>query len=423
MKHMQRLPVKHAQRLLLYLCFILVAGAGLAGENLKINIHGYISQGFLFSNHNNYLARSQKGSFQFNELGINFSTDVTDKLRVGIQLAARDIGDTGNDKVIIDWAFADYRWRDWLGIRVGKIKAPTGLYNKSRDLDMLRPFVLLPQGVYGEHFRDISTAMKGIGAYGNVSLKTLGDISYQLLFGTVDIPKESGLTKAVEGWNPFKVEKYDVDNLYCLALIWQTPLEGLRIGTHRGEVGLNMLGTLGSDIIISVPFPPYNLTIAQAGTPMTVELTDFLQVVYSLEYSWKDFLLAGEYRREYQTMVSAVAGLDAVEIKNDSEMYYVAVSYRFNKTFEAGMYYSLFYRNRDDRDGTKTPYEPTFVAFQKDVCLSLRFDLNDHWVAKLEGHLMDGTALCFYQDNLNENGVPEFDRKWFLLAAKMTFSF
>lgn len=36
---------------------------------------------------------------------------------------------------------------------------------------------------------------------------------------------------------------------------------------------------------------------------------------------------------------------------------------------------------------------------------------------------MDGTGLCLTSDNVNENGVLELDRKWYLLAVKMTFSF
>ena len=108
---------------------------------------------------------------------------------------------------------------------------------------------------------------------------------------------------------------------------------------------------------------------------------------------------------------------------NNIECYYGSASYRFNDWFETGIYYSVYYKDRSDRDGTKTPYTPDFNAFQKEVCLSFRFDPSDHWSFKLEGHLIDGTALCFPQDNFNESGVPEYNRNWYLLAAKMTFNF
>ncbi|MCP4146449.1 MAG: hypothetical protein GY757_01750 [bacterium] len=407
----------------LLLAVLLLPAAGAADENFKIDIHGYISQGFLFSNRNNYLADTEQGSFHFNEMGINFSTELTDKLRLGIQLAARDLGDTGNDKVRIDWAYADYRWRDWLGLRVGKLKVPVGMYNKTRDIDMLRTFVLLPQGIYGETFRDTTNGMKGIGAYGEVTLNTLGDISYQVMFGTKDIPKESSITKAVEDWNPVLIDKYDVDNLYCGQIMWQTPLEGLRIGAFQGTGGLEMCGSLSGDISVPISFPPYYITLAEEGTPMTIELTAFRLVGYSLEYAWRKLVLAAEYSKQDQELVSRINGLDPAEIENKFEMFYGSVSYRFNKWFETGGYYSVFYKNRDDRDGTQKPYDPVFSAFQKDVCLSFRFDLNNQWSVKLEGHLMNGVGLCFNGDNLNNDGVPEYDRKWCLLAAKMTFCF
>jgi len=113
-----------------------------------IDIHGLISQGFLKSDDNNFLANdSEDGTFQYNDMGINFSKKLTEQIRLGLQLFARDLGDIGNDDVELDWAFADYRWKDWLGLQVGKIKFPHGLYGETRDIDALRTNILLPQHV------------------------------------------------------------------------------------------------------------------------------------------------------------------------------------------------------------------------------------------------------------------------------------
>ena len=45
-------------------------------ELANIEIHGFISQGYLLSNENNYLADSKEGTFQFNEMGINFGKNL-----------------------------------------------------------------------------------------------------------------------------------------------------------------------------------------------------------------------------------------------------------------------------------------------------------------------------------------------------------
>ena len=45
--------------------------AGKAQESTQI--HGFVSQGFIKSTDNNYLGQSERGSFEFTEVGINFT--------------------------------------------------------------------------------------------------------------------------------------------------------------------------------------------------------------------------------------------------------------------------------------------------------------------------------------------------------------
>ena len=67
-----------------------------------VQIHGFVSQGYMRSSDNNYLADSDEGSFDFSEVGINLRTDLSDSLSVGIQFVGRDLGETGNNEVRID---------------------------------------------------------------------------------------------------------------------------------------------------------------------------------------------------------------------------------------------------------------------------------------------------------------------------------
>ncbi|MEZ4526471.1 MAG: hypothetical protein R2941_11180, partial [Desulfobacterales bacterium] len=67
------------------LCILVVsvcAGPANAFELGDIEIHGFISQGYLLSDHNNYMADTEDGTFQFNETGISFGTELLDQLRV-----------------------------------------------------------------------------------------------------------------------------------------------------------------------------------------------------------------------------------------------------------------------------------------------------------------------------------------------------
>jgi len=62
------------------LAFSLVANA--AGD---LVIHGLISQGYLNSSDNHYLAPSEDGSTEFNEFIINFQKQKDDRLRLDLQ--------------------------------------------------------------------------------------------------------------------------------------------------------------------------------------------------------------------------------------------------------------------------------------------------------------------------------------------------
>ena len=129
------------------LCLTAVAVAGQDLENLQI--HGFATQGLLYSTNNNYLTmKSSSGSLQWTEGAVSFSDAVTDKLRIGVQLHMYQMGQFGGPNIVLDWASGDYSVNDHLGIRVGKIKTPLGLYNDSQDVDSLFLWVMLPQSMY-----------------------------------------------------------------------------------------------------------------------------------------------------------------------------------------------------------------------------------------------------------------------------------
>ena len=102
------------------------------------------------------------------------------------------------------------------------------------------------------------------------------------------------------------------------------------------------------------------------------------------------------------------------------EAYYIGAAQRFTDWMELGAYYSVFYREADDKDGEglQAAGRDPFQAWQKDLALSARFDLSEYALFKLEGHLIDGAAQVLSTDN---PGGLEDD--WFLFAAKVTFSF
>jgi hypothetical protein len=139
---------------------------------------------------------------------------------------------------------------------------------------------------------------------------------------------------------------------------------------------------------------------------------------YSAEYVWKSLTLQAEYNI-LQISSDTITPMGTThEVSPHENAWFVSAAYRFNKWIEAGTYYTEYYNNTADRDGSllATPSD----GYQKDwAFLSLRFDLTDWCIFKVEGHHIRGTALLRDDaHNPNRNGDG-----WFMFAAKTTFSF
>src|SRR6266478_7614160 len=161
------------------------AELSLPGELGQLQVHGFISQGFLYTTDNNYLANSSRGSFEFTELGLNFTLPATDRLTLGLQIFSHALGPIGDYRATLDWYSLDYHWRDWLGIRAGRVKVPFGLYNDSSDIDSARTAILLPQSIYPASNRDFLLAQTGGELYGFKDLGAAGGLDYRMYGGTI----------------------------------------------------------------------------------------------------------------------------------------------------------------------------------------------------------------------------------------------
>jgi len=363
-----------------------------------VQIHGFISQGYLKTDKNNYLADTDDGTFQFNEMGINFTTYATQRLKIGCQFFARDLGSVGNDDMVVNWAFAEYNFRNWLGLRAGLIKIPFGFYNDTRDYDSLRTAIFLPSSVYYEYFRDGTNNLKGIEIFGSQSIGILGMLKYQLLTGETQIPLDSGTAELVSKilYPDMDIINMDVGPVYTANLQWLTFVDGLRLGFTYSKTDYTYEGINNGTIDVK-----FKATSQQWSS-------------ISIEYVWNNLVIAAENYMskrdadiEYSTSNGLIAKSDAdIDQKNDS--YYIRLSYRFTDWLESGYYYSKYIQD-PDLSGDKNK--------NREQCLSFRFDINPYWLFKLETHLMDGKFGV-----KPDNDGHTYD-EWMLYAAKMTFMF
>jgi hypothetical protein len=368
--------------------------ADLDGGDVSLDVHGFVSQGALLSTGNNYLARSKRGSFEFTEVGVNFTTQLTDRLRLGVQLFAHDLGHVGNYQATADWYYLDYRWRDWLGLRAGRIKTPFGLYNETSDIDAARVAVLLPQSVYPVSNTNYLLAHTGLEIYGYVDLRAAGALEYRLYGGTIYVDTSVAPT----------LKDVDVPYVAGGRLMWETPVSGLRVGASAQALRLVF------------EFEPNPTMPATPGLDVGANIS---LGVASAELVRRDLTVAAEFS-EWRTRLDTSyfmllpPGSKQVTV---SEHAYVLATYHVRPWLWPGVYYSVLFP-----DEATATFNGASTDMQHDVAGTLRFDINAHWIVKLEAHYMHGTAGL--DSSLNDNlPLDALTRNWAVFLAKTTAYF
>jgi hypothetical protein len=367
-----------------------------------IQIHAFVSQGFILSSGNNYLSSlSEKGSFEYTEVGINFTKNLTEDLRMGVQIYAHDIGPIGNYTPTFDWYYLDYHFRDWLGIRAGHVKIPFGLYNESSEVDSARVPVLLPQSVYPVTNQESLLAQTGGEIYGNLRLGALGALEYRAYGGTLAVASTPGLGAGITTSN------LRVPYVVGGRLMWQAPLDGLQMGASIQQFVVD--GQYNFTPQAAMAYQP--LLPANFNGTLPAELRGTLWVA-SLEYQAGNLLLAGEYSR--WTVGLETPEAPALTSHGVNERYYGMLAYHVARWFTPGVYYAVYYPDIHQREGRQ--------SYQRDAAVSLRYDINSHWLVKLEGHFMDGTAEV--DTTLNGNQDPKTaTQDWGVFFVKTTAYF
>lgn len=365
------------------------AGVGAEDSLAHVDVHAFVSQGFILTSHNDYIdTGTTHGSAQFTEMGINVTKAFfKDKLRIGLQLFAQDLGPTGSFDVKADWFYVDYRWQDWLGFRAGRLKIPYGIYNEVSDIDSARVPILLPESVYPIQIRDFLFAQNGAEIYGFVRMHDAGALDYRAFAGTTWIDSALIVPVGSEAQIQFNVPYVAGGRLF-----WETPLEGLRLG-----------GTLEALRLDATAY------VTGLSTPVSLP-NDTVAWLASAEYTQGNLDVTAEYGRGHSSQGTSNAALQP-PILSTSEGGYAMVTYRARSWFQPGAYYSLSFPDVHDRVGRENR--------QHDFALTLRFDVTENWLVKAEGHFMDGTAAL--TNPIRVGPPPETSATdWAVFVAKVT---
>ncbi len=376
-------------RCVLLLLLLSLGSVRLAAQSLEdVQIHGFATQGFLYSSHNNYLTMSSSsGSLQWSEGAISLNDPLSGNLRVGMQLHMYQMGQIGGPNVLIDWASGDYKVSDQIGFRAGKVKIPMGLYNDSQDVDALFLWVLLPQSIYPVDNRDFDLALLGGEAYGEQTLATRGGmVQYGAYYGESTLDANGGYNLQLQQFGLI-FSSPPSGKVYGGDLRWLTPLHGVLVGASAQSQALD--GTAPQGSLHMAP--------------------NFMDAFYG-EWKWKKASFEAEYWRSPVCPVLTIAG-EVMAIPVDSRAWYAMASYQPAKKLQVGTYYSHYVNEAAD---TSLPQN-----YSKDWVIAGRYNFNQYFYGKLEGHFLHGTGLGYYAAT-NPNGLEPNSN---MLAARVGFAF
>lgn len=121
--------------------------------------HGFVNQTLINTSDNFMFGRTDDNvSLDYRELGLILNGRLLPALEFSSQLLSRKAGVSDDGTPRVDYAFFTWQLHESLntthGLRLGRLKAPIGFYNDSRDSPFTRIGVFLPQSIYVDRTRN-----------------------------------------------------------------------------------------------------------------------------------------------------------------------------------------------------------------------------------------------------------------------------
>jgi hypothetical protein len=363
-------------------------------------VHGFLSQGLVLTSANRFFGPSEEGSLDFTEAGINFSTRPSGSLMLAAQGLFRRSGAVNPKELRLDYALADYALnfsQGRMGILVGRVKNPYGLYNETRDVAFTRPTIFLPQSIYFDRTRNLGLASDGGQIYGEYSTP-IGEWSLRFAAGWPNGTEDKEFERLVVRRNlpgSFK------SRLSYLGRLTYEPATSLRFAITGGKVRPR--------------YDPKGINPFQAGE------TQLVPLIFSAQYETEKLTLTGEYSLRFLKLRGF--GRFLPDRSDTGESYYLQLAYRIWPKLELVGRYDVYFADRDDTSGRKfaaLTHRPRHTRFARDFTLGMRLDLTSWWMVRVEYHRVEGTGWLPVSDNPDPR---DLQKNWHLFSLLMAFRF
>jgi hypothetical protein len=280
----------------------------------------------------------------------------------------------------LDYAFAEWRFSDALRLRLGQVKQPFGISTEVFRIGTVRPFLELPQAVYGPVGLTGGKAYKGIGLTGT-HVAGRWTLRYDLYGG--------GLTQ----------EEFVTPELFLLGV----PV------TEENEFELEATrDVVGGRLVVQSPVTGLSVGVSAYGGK---EIGSSHRVVVGLqaEYLSDRWSLRTEYAHE--------------DVKNDltATGLYGEAAYRLGDHWQ----FATQYGRHTSALGPPIVVDAPSLLEHKELALGLNYWFSPALVVKLSYHRVDGNRLAAPEPDELEAQVREgtLARKTNLYQFGAQFSF
>jgi len=370
----------------------------------KIQVHGFASQAVVNTSDNRFFGNSPSTSFDFTELGVNASYQASPRLLFSGQILARRAGEMYDGTPSLDYGLMDFSFvsdaEKRLGVRIGRIKNPFGLYNETRDVPFTRPGIFLPQVIYYDKIRNVLLSYDGAMFYGDL-FRPQGNLSLSLGAGRSVIDENVEWAYLADDFaGELKAEGIN----WSVGSLWYTtPAEELKVGL--------------SAILTDMSFD------ADRNDPLNSGSIDVFDWVASLQYNAADWTLSAEYARA-PTRWNDFGPFFPFE-DQVTEGYYLQGAYRLRPNLELMARYEEGFADRGGRDGRAFSeltggLVPRSDFFSKIRTFGLRWDMNPNLMFRLEFQRHDGTFALSIRENPNPDALV---REWDVFSASISLRF
>lgn len=363
--------------------------------------HGFLSQGFVYTDENDFLGSSSNGSFKFNEAALNISWQTLSNLQLSAQALYQQTGNAKPNGLQLDYAIMDWRALDTFdyggGIRLGRLKSPYGFFNETRDVAATRPSILLPESIYIDYLRALLHSSDSLGVYGHRETES-GTFSFTANYGK-PILNQDIINTLVQSRTDGDLNRERAGAVRISyddgSGLWRTALSFVRFDADfEAAAGDHLRGVFDGDVSIE-------------------------QLLVSMEFNWQNWQLIGEYQlRDYESR--AIRGID---IKTNGVGHYFQLAYTFTPTFKAYIRQDNVYQDKKDKRGVVYALQtglPAHNTFAKDMTLGFNYAPTFEWSFGIEAHHVNGTH---WLPNLENRNIFNQKQRWNMYLAQVAYRF